>query len=331
MKSDSIVVNFNAPEPKISISKLVQLEAHKDAFYDKNRFVKISDEYIIVQDRYRIVVFDTIGKYVTKIERIGKSSQEYTSILSSFLFNEQIHLLPDGGNRILVYDMQGRYIKSISLECRVNNIMEINNDVILGQAGLDNQHALCLFSTSGELLSSSINKLKLKQTIIISALNPFTVIDNSVFFLPDFYTSIFKIHHNNEISEYNFDFGDHNYTSTYLDELTVTPIKQMMDDQKVTFLNFNPTQTFWNLSFMIGSDSYKIFINPTSNHQQYCDKNSDNPILSKNIISNTNSDFVTAIEVFEFTDNKYFDDSRHLVEIDETQDNEIIIFYNLER
>jgi hypothetical protein len=127
-------------EEKIFASSLfkkvtsIPLETTDESLIGYINEVQVFDGKIFVLDvgiAKGIFVFDTDGKFIRKIGRIGQGPGEYVG-LSDFTIdkiNHEIYLMDGSENRILIYDIDtGKYIKRINLvEMKTSNYIQFVN------------------------------------------------------------------------------------------------------------------------------------------------------------------------------------------------------------
>ena len=95
---------------------LLQLEdLSEDALFNP-LFTTITEKYIgILQDRASYKLFNRSGKFLCNVGSIGQGPGEYFNLYDDIIDekNELIYLAPFGGNKILVYNISGKFIKTI--------------------------------------------------------------------------------------------------------------------------------------------------------------------------------------------------------------------------
>lgn len=329
--SGAIQIDLAAPEPTVQVSRVVKLDSDPNAYYDGMSFFQITDSYIVARDRSRVVIFDLQGNFVNKIEKVGKSSKEYISILSSAVSGDELYILPDGKQEIMVFNLKGDYQRSVALPIQCNSLY-VTDDYIFCQTSTNNESALLAMDKDGEKQHEYIPKTELAQSIIISAFNPFTSVGREVFLLPNFQSSVFEMDGLNQPHEYNFDFGKHALTTDYLTGLTSGQdiISQLRSDEKVLFLNFYPTEKVWNMSFTIGQSSYNWFMDRQSKRQYVANKKISDNILSEQIIANTANEFVVKIGAWKLAEQECYAEYRTMIDaLTDDDQSELLIFYNL--
>ena len=93
METEQVVVDFKAPEPTLKVERIIQLETNNEALFDQFYRVKIAGRNILVQDQFKIVVYDLNGKYLSKVQKVGHGSQEYITISNFWVFRDELYVV----------------------------------------------------------------------------------------------------------------------------------------------------------------------------------------------------------------------------------------------
>lgn len=102
--------------------KYIELELTPESFLsDVDRFA-VDSNYYYVQSREEIFVFDKFGKYISKVDRKGRSAIEYNSITDYDVHNGRIYVLSNSQRKILVYNIDGGCENTIDLDDWYHNI-----------------------------------------------------------------------------------------------------------------------------------------------------------------------------------------------------------------
>ncbi len=91
----------------------VVLETTPDAMLMDIRFLDLSEEYIVVSDRDKCLLFERNGNFISKIGRQGRGPGENTYFTLVKIFNDKI-FLPDGLTHIInIFNTEGEFINSL--------------------------------------------------------------------------------------------------------------------------------------------------------------------------------------------------------------------------
>jgi|GEM_PF-606195 hypothetical protein len=97
----------------------------------------VTDDRIIVVDKERaqtVFIFDLNGNPCAEIYRLGRGPQEYYHIDHVTLTpgeKPQLAILDGRGNKVLFYDLEGRFVNSIPIPFRFTGMEYLNKDEIL--------------------------------------------------------------------------------------------------------------------------------------------------------------------------------------------------------
>ena len=96
--------------------ELVHLETKKEAYF-RAWFTTVTEKYIgIRQQGAPYLLFDRSGKFLGNIGSIGRGPGEYSGSLYDDIIDDEnglIYLSPFSGNKILVYNTSGQFVKDI--------------------------------------------------------------------------------------------------------------------------------------------------------------------------------------------------------------------------
>ena len=102
--------------------KYIELELTPEScLSDVDRFA-VDSNYYYLQSREEIFVFDKFGKYISKVDRKGRSAIEYNSITDYDVHNGRIYVLSNSQRKILVYNIDGGCENTIDLDDWYHNI-----------------------------------------------------------------------------------------------------------------------------------------------------------------------------------------------------------------
>ena len=137
-------------------SKIIQLETIDESLIGRkiNKICKRDNKYYISYDNVALVIFDSQGKFLRRINRIGGGPGDYTLLVD-------FDVLPDGNiiiqdaKKMLFFSNTGEYIKSIQLGMTCYNIKVIDEDNFLVCASGE-EYSIYLINKDGNILSKQI-------------------------------------------------------------------------------------------------------------------------------------------------------------------------------
>ncbi len=137
-----ITIKCKVSDAKVNVSDVfssvdfIKLETPKDSLLTYPADIQLVDDYLIIFDGTRkIYIYTKDGKFVRQIGRFGRGPGEYVQ-LADMMVDKQNHLIEiyeDFTRRILVYDFNGKFIKT-------------NNGFVASSIGKDNKGNYLYFS-----------------------------------------------------------------------------------------------------------------------------------------------------------------------------------------
>lgn len=114
--------------------ELVDLQKQKESkiileLSDDSMLARIDEVYvykkdfIFIRSQGELYLFDKKGKFLNKIGRKGNGPSEFTHFNSFFIKNEQVQIYDAMQKKILCYNFNGSFIKSINLQSVFTNIL----------------------------------------------------------------------------------------------------------------------------------------------------------------------------------------------------------------
>ncbi len=325
---NKITVDFDAPKPTLKVTKVVPLETHKETFVDQFFKVQATDRCIFVQDRFQILIFDSNGKYLSKVRNLGHGPREYVAIKDFCYHNNSLCVLPLEGQKVQLYSLAGDYLRSMSLKISADALW-ITDRFKAFKSTADPKGTLVVALPSGNKSIRAVKPALATTTFSIEPPRPFTQAGEQVYYLLDFIPAIYTVGTRPEdVRKTEFDFGTHTITPDYVAKLEQREMfERLKKDKMACFLNFHPTRDWWGLAFAMGEDRYCWYYHPQSG-KQYISRR-DNGSTSKLIVCSVDNQFVEAVEAVEFLENPRYAPYREGLQVDEN-DNAVLIFYTVE-
>ncbi|HYQ56966.1 MAG TPA: 6-bladed beta-propeller, partial [Draconibacterium sp.] len=96
----------------------VPLETTKESLFGNPVFSAMNEDYIVVSDRHKILVFDYAGKFIRKIGRTGKGPGEF-GVIANFILKNDTLFISSGKLGIDKYTLDGKYWGFTKLNCNL--------------------------------------------------------------------------------------------------------------------------------------------------------------------------------------------------------------------
>ena len=137
----TVDVKGNYPKKEISLQDFMDVEyiplETTDEFITQGSIKDIGKKYVLVTNRFNdgnIFIFDRqSGKGIRKINRQGQGAEEYVRISGIILDedNGEIFVSTTPGNRMLVYDLNGTFRRSLNIDRQVTSVYNYNADNLI--------------------------------------------------------------------------------------------------------------------------------------------------------------------------------------------------------
>lgn len=141
--TNQVLITINAPVEKERHMKLssivdsiyyIPLETQDDYLIGNIDKLIVTDKTFYVLDKNistATYCFNSEGKFIRKIGNRGASDKEYISITDINLYNGDIYIWDGDVNKLLVYDSNGQYTKTISSKYSAETFAIINDSEIV--------------------------------------------------------------------------------------------------------------------------------------------------------------------------------------------------------
>ncbi len=329
--SEQITIDFDAPEPTRKIERVVPLETTSESLYGRFFRVRTTDTHIFVQDMQQILVFDTDGKYLSKIDRVGHGPQEYITISHFWPYKDELYVVAGRNEKILVYSFSGQYLRSIDVGFQEDAIA-VMEDYIASQSTYNEAGTLVVTDRDGKIRYETIAPILPMTTFTVSSIFPFTEARGQLYYFPDFASDIYTVGaDSSDVKRIHLDFGPHTVTAEYISTLgdwdDVDPDEQMAADHKVCFPSFFPGNRWWGMTFSLSDKEYTWYYEPSTGAQRITA--AEGTIAVKPIACATEEGFVASVDAARFLEDPQYASWRDSVQVDEN-DNAVLIFYTVE-
>lgn len=245
--------------------RIVPIETNNNVFigsYDK-LYVNDDNVYILDKTQRTIFIFDYDGKYVSKINKIGRASYEYMEI-DDFVVNEEgdILLFDGTSQKVLQYSVKGDFIKTIKVCAGTLISLSPNNNIII-YGNIRTENVINIFNYEGRLL----NEFFLSETLgpmLIS--NAGSVYDNSemILFSNPFDYNIYTIENDTCRTYCKLDFLSDNFPSSFLDEKDLRVFhEKALSFKGVIYIRNLYYYKKWMMFYT--SNGYQVFLNTKEN------------------------------------------------------------------
>lgn len=207
--------------------------------------------YILDRRQKAVLIFDNHGKFISKINTIGRAPDEFY-LLEDIAINKFSNTLEclDPMGKILTYSLQGQYLSSIYLPhppMAYHYLHVLNQDSILLYTNPTkyNDYTFRIFSRQQDTFVSQF--IKQKKIINGECKLPIQVYKDSIYFTQAFSNEIYKISDDTLLLAYQWDFGKYTYNLSKMKfpdltnpEEQIKFYKEVMYSSKIPYtLGFN--------------------------------------------------------------------------------------------
>lgn len=205
--------NVSQLEDVIDDCNVIFLDSARNALISIPGKTLCDSNYYYIQDRERhcIKVFGKDGLFVSQVNRVGRSNQEYPWITNFDVKDETVYILSTATQKLYEYDIRGKYLNSYVLDDNYYDIVAVNNNTVL------------LFSNYANNKMKNYVLFDLKQRKTVAECDDFTVntstilgeshfirTDEGIFTVKPFDYTIYQYDNNsiNPVLTLNFDTED---------------------------------------------------------------------------------------------------------------------------
>lgn len=254
--------------------------------------IKITSDYIAIVSMNRCLLFNRNGKFIRTIGTKGRALSEYLYITDVFPFEDFLWLVDESGKKVMKYDYNGNFIKSISLEnhrefTSLFFTSEQEFVLFIPDYGMQHSKNMLVYYKDGINYDSipHINPIESEAYVrFYFKEGQFCSFDNGITFKSMFNDTIYRIN-NNELTEY------------YISELGIS--KAIPSARVKIFSNREP-QLMKNMAqvFLIGENIDFILLS-INDHYYFFNKKEGRIIKTTLFLDtpNTNSESKNQIKI----------------------------------
>ena len=279
--TSSIRINISEiPQKEIKIQditsdfSIIPLETSDRSLIQYIKKIAIHNDKILILDNQRpmFAVFDRNGKFIKNIGQIGNGPGEFY-YPSDFIIDEklkQIELLDGLRNRILIYDLEGNFIKRISLDIRGDYFAKFSDGSYIVYTNMRSSKELPFklvrIDNNGRLISK---ELKYSSQTYQTTNTPFVKTGfDSYIFSEHPCDTIFKITNNKIIPLKNIDIGKNGIPFKYRRNIEglnkMAPVSLIKTGSPMFYRNYLLIRYERNLNY-----AYFIYHTETEKSQYY--------------------------------------------------------------
>lgn len=203
IKSEDMIENF----------EYISLETSSDYLVGKVDDLQIANDKLYIVSQDRVLVFDFDGKFIFKIDEIGRGPGEYQRIDNISIDNEELFLYDNTQYGVLGYDANsGEYLYTKTLEYSVRQAVVWDGLVYADRGGIPNRY----ISNDDRILIGRFGKPEearsfFSQSNTVLQSNCYLdVYDNEMYWVDPLMNKVFKVDSAGVRSYLFYDFGADN-------------------------------------------------------------------------------------------------------------------------
>lgn len=183
--------------------------------------IQFTDSLIFINDGDQLFIFDFKGNFLNKISKKGNGPSEYLKIDNFFVdkFNKLIIVKSDAQQRLLFYNYQNQYVKSVNINNWPSHISILNTQYLIlanekGRRNFTNYYTYSIYDYSGKFLTylsknSWEQEIEKKEKIGLSDIANFYTFKDSLSYWELHYDTIWRIIDKNRIiPRFHINIGD---------------------------------------------------------------------------------------------------------------------------
>jgi hypothetical protein len=273
-KSNIPTVNLNPNKTQIDCvlseigknAKLISLETNLNCVVGNFSWLVFMDhDNIIYRSDKKILIFDSNGNYLNKIDAVGNGPGEYTTIVGIAIdpIIKNIFILDK--DAIKIFHFNGKFMKTIELGYFPSGLyrtIDKQNFVSVSQSYKEiNRDMLVLYDSNFKKIKTfksknSENLNKIRQDFFF-ALNPYEV-DNKVFYNEPYVDTIFEITNKQLKPHYIIESGEFKMKMT--DGLNVENLHKAYEKDKITLPGIMESSKYFFFNYYYKKEScYSVF------------------------------------------------------------------------
>lgn len=251
VKSEDLIENF----------EYIALETSSDYLIGKVDDLQIANDKLYIVSQDRVLVFDFDGKFVFKIDEIGRGPGEYQRIDNISIDNEKLFLYDNTQYGVLGYDANtGEYLYTKKLEYSVRQVIVRDGLVYSDRGGIGNPYV----SSDDRLLigrfgaPEDIRSFFSQSNTVVQSNCYLDVYDNEMYWIDPLLNKVFKVDSAGVKSYLFYDFGADNATTDLPKD---APLSQLSKhNMKFNISNICETGDYVFSTMMSGSEQvYMLF------------------------------------------------------------------------
>ncbi|QZT36339.1 6-bladed beta-propeller [Halosquirtibacter xylanolyticus] len=229
-------------------TELIPLEqTEQSVFSDIRKLIYKNNTYYIgdLLDSKKIFVFNEQGKFIGKVGRLGKGSEEYNRVSDFYVTDDgDVVILTGSSHRLVKYDIQNNFLSEVKLPFMADAVLPLSNDKYIFACSIHQQdERVVVTNLKGEVLNKYLPYDKSDYHVNISTKGNDNLLRETldgVTFNQPYDSKIYQFKKSGEmVALYDLDFGKNKpaentlvnadkfsktYRNKYVEYLKITPL-----------------------------------------------------------------------------------------------------------
>jgi hypothetical protein len=240
---ETITVDINAADDPGEIFdsyEYVMLETTDDNLIGDIEKIEITSDRIYILDQWgakakACYIFDRKGKYIGKIDKVGRGPGEYFSIGDIQVCDGLIYLLARENNSIMVYTETGEFVRAYRFKDPFNHFLLVNDGLmwLSSEQSNDTEYNFMLYDPANEKYVSQVDYFKKRDGFIVRY-SPFNKMDNGeIYVTKRFDHTIYSLGEDALIPLYTMQFNTKDQIPEDYDQIPAAELYDRLSTQGV--------------------------------------------------------------------------------------------------
>jgi hypothetical protein len=209
--------------PKFNLSDfvddmdIIRLETNENCIIGNISTVRLFQDRVYILDELSntFFVYDTSGRFIDKLYKVGSGPDEYIQLKDFEVNNSGIYLLDLSGHKINRYDFDLKYLSNIKVQSVCSNFIAVNNDFWLYNEPslMPNDYQLTRIDETGKILDSYFSRSKDVKNFAVSS-NVFQKNNDTLYFSPRYSNTVYMKTENGWIEHSKLSFREKSFPDT---------------------------------------------------------------------------------------------------------------------
>lgn len=251
----------------------IKLETRDDVIVGNVNKLLINSSRIILSSNNNLFIFDSDGKFLSKIDKRGRARDEYLELDDFCVMPNGNILITDAqSQKIILYRIDGTHLNTLTLDFFPESIEALNESVVVVKcSGNYGKRVKVIDTKSGIILKEYFDYEEIFSEPVSQALSKY---ENEVYYKKPFYNEYYSINHELGLTKkYSFNFYEYNFNKNDLKSINFFGANSLYDSKgNVNVIRFFDLPDIYILEFecrRISEDSQFMLFSSKESSLQY--------------------------------------------------------------